>query len=106
MLKIVEHYAAGGGNMRRRYLMLVVLMVATMTLSGCAEKNTGRVLTVGKTYTAALSMAMLKFKVLSYQGNGWYSVQLIGQHMSPFSTTIPALINSRNLSILQQPSGN
>lgn len=101
----------GGGvldrwrGMRMRYLILAALMATTMAVSGCAEKGAGP-LVVGKTYTAALSMAMLNFKVLSYQGKGWYSVQLIGQHMSPFSTAVPALINARKLSLLQSQSGN
>ncbi|BDB15763.1 MAG: hypothetical protein ACYCQH_08505 [Acidithiobacillus ferrooxidans] len=51
-------------------------------------------------------MAMLKFKVLSYKGDGWYDVQLIGSNMEPFTTTEPALINSHALSILQPSKGN
>jgi hypothetical protein len=92
--------------MRVRHVIIAALIVTTMGLSGCAVRPPEKTLVIGTTYTAALSMAMLKFKVLSYKGDGWYTVQLIGSNMAPFSTTKPAMINSHALSILQKISGD
>ena len=92
--------------MCRHHLIIATWMVAILWLSGCAVSQREKPLTIGTMYTAAVSMAILKFKVLSYKGDGWYSVQLIGSNMEPFTTAEPALINSHALSILQPSKGN
>ena len=92
--------------MGRRHMFIATWMVAMLGLSGCAASQPEKTLTIGTTYTAAVSMAMLKFKVLSYKGDGWYSVQLTGSNMEPFTTAEPALINSHALSILQPSKSN
>lgn len=87
--------------MRVRHLICIGLFITATAVSGCATRPPGKILAVGKTYTAALSMAMLNFKVLSYRGDGWYSVQLLGKNNAPFTTKRPANINSSALSLLQ-----
>ncbi len=92
--------------MRVHHVFLLALVFVTIGLSGCVGRPSKKPLVIGTTYTAAVSMAMLKFKVLSYKGNGWYTVQLIGSNMAPFNTTRSAMINMHALSILQPTSGN
>lgn len=70
-------------------------------LTGCARKPQPGILTVGKTYTAAVSMAMMTFKVVARRGHGWYVVQLLGHNLEPFTGAKPALINARQMSVLQ-----
>ncbi len=92
--------------MRVHHVFLMALVLVTIGLYGCVGRPSKKPLVIGTTYTAAVSMTMLKFKVLSYKGNGWYTVQLIGSNMVPFNTTRSAVINMRALSILQPASGN
>jgi len=84
---------------------MAVSLLIMAGLTGCAAGSAQKTLTIGTTYTAAVSMAMLKFKVLAYTGQGWYRVQLIGSNMEPFTTKRPALINSHQLSLLQRYQG-
>ncbi len=80
---------------------LLAAIVITAALAGCARAPRPGVLAVGKTYTAAVSMAMLHFKVAARAGHGWYVVYLLGHNLEPFTGTRPALINARQMSVLQ-----
>ena len=88
--------------MRARALIWAASFLAAGLLSGCGPHTPKPVLKVGSTYTAAVSMAMLTFKVLAHRGHGWYRVQLLGHNLEPFTGTKPALINARQMSVLQR----
>jgi hypothetical protein len=77
------------------------MVMTAVALTGCARAARPGVLAVGKTYTAAVSMAMLHFKVVARKGHGWYVVQLLGHNLEPFTGARPALINARQMSVLQ-----
>jgi hypothetical protein len=87
--------------MRKSYRLFLVMVITTVALTGCARAARPGVLAVGKTYTAAVSMAMLHFKVVARKGHGWYVVQLLGHNLEPFTGARPALINARQMSVLQ-----
>ncbi|MHB1514003.1 MAG: hypothetical protein ACYCVM_04935 [Acidiferrobacter sp.] len=87
--------------MRARYRIFVAGLVTMAALAGCARKPHPGVLTIGKTYTAAVSMAIMTFKVVARRGHGWYVVQLLGHNLEPFTAARPALINARQMSVLQ-----
>ncbi len=87
--------------MHARYRVLVAGLMTVAALAGCARTSPPGVLAVGKTYTAAVSMAMMTFKVVARRGHGWYVVQLLGHNLEPFTGAKPALINARQMSVLQ-----
>ena len=87
--------------MRKSYRLFLVMVMTAVALAGCARATRPGVLAVGKTYTAAVSMAMLHFKVVARKGHGWYVVQLLGHNLEPFTGARPALINARQMSVLQ-----
>ena len=87
--------------MPKSYRLLLVAALTAAVLAGCARASRPGVLAVGKTYTAAVSMAMLHFKVVARKGHGWYVIQLLGHNLEPFTGAKPALINARQMSVLQ-----
>lgn len=87
--------------MRLPYRLFATAFVTAAVLTGCARQPPKSVLAVGRTYTAAVSMAMLNFKVVARKGHGWYLVQLLGHNLEPFTGARPALINARQMSVLQ-----
>ena len=87
--------------MRESCRLFLAVAVMAMALSGCARTVRPGVLVVGKSYTAAVSMAMLHFKVMARKGHGWYVIHLLGHNLEPFTGARPALINARQMSVLQ-----
>ncbi|WP_298138701.1 hypothetical protein [Acidiferrobacter sp.] len=90
--------------MHRSYRRVVAAVMMAAALDGCTRTPPPGVLSVGKTYTAAVSMAMLHFRVVARKGHGWYAVDLLGHNLEPFTGTKPALINARQMSVLQSDS--